>query len=467
MIPAGPLKAEGAITHLPSVLVAVAAAFGVTVLGISVLRAVFPDFRSRELKRGAHQTAAPSGVSDRLPLVGGPALWLALLGSFAARSAGSGAETGWWLLAAISGFFVFGLADDLRKTRAGRGMPEGVYFAAAAVLSLSATALLVAPGAHAAGAASPFALAHWLGPASHLSLGAWYLALILGTALATSFSDGMDGLTAGSVGIATASVAIMAGLGGGAWLAGWPASVALAALGALLWNLPSRWSPANRGVRRAARAYLGDSGALLLGAGSACTAIVAGMDLLWPVIAAPLLLEGLSSLVQAKLLVPAFRRLWDPRLPDGRPLPHQRFPLPLLASPLHYHWEKLGMDRRSTVLLFWVMTLATSVAGVLAAVMPTTGLAAAWIGLGAAGGAAFWGAAMWLRPAFLTREGEGLVLAHGRPWTLGPVRLFRRRGLVGGPETASTAERRGLLDRPMNAHELDERLEALVREATR
>jgi hypothetical protein len=139
----------------------------------------------------------------------------------------------------------------------------------------------------------------------------------------------------------------------------------------------------------------------------------------------------------------------------------------LLASPLHYHWEKLGMDRCSIVLLFWVMTLTTSVTGVLAVVMPTTGLAAIWIGLGAASGAAFWGTAMWLRPAFLTREGEGLLLAHGRPWTLGPLRLFRRRALAGGPETASVAERHGLLDRPMNAYELDERLETLARETAR
>ena len=65
----------------------------------------------------------------------------------------------------------------------------------------------------------------------------------------------------------------------------------------------------------------------------AVAAIVAGYDLLWPLIAAPLLLEGFSSLVQARILVPAWRRLVDPRAPDGTPLPYQRFPLPAARGP--------------------------------------------------------------------------------------------------------------------------------------
>ena len=172
-------------------------------------------------------------------------------------------------------------------------------------------------------------------------------------------------------------------------------------------------------------------------------------------------MKGFSSLIQAKVLVPMYRRIRDPRLPDGRPLSHQRFPLPLLASPLHHHWEKLGMDRRAIVLLMWSATLATAAAGVLAAAMPQTGPAAVWIGIGATTGAAFWVAAMWLRPAFLTYEGDKLVLAHGRPVTIGPIRLYRRLRAVGGPDTAAAAAQQGLLRRPMNALELAERLQAL------
>ena len=413
------------------------------------------------MKLGAHQIDGATDAVGKLPLVGGVAVSAAIVAGIAIVFAASANADGWWLVAGAAGFLVLGLVDDARKSIRDRGVPEGAYVVTAVILAAGATALMVGPGAHVNGASSPYSLAHWIGAGQHLPISAWYFALFLGTALATSFSDGMDGLTAGTVGISLIGGALAAALAAGAELAAPPTVVAAAALGFLVWNLPSRWAPSNSGAPRAARAYLGDSGALALGAAGAGAAIVAGFDLLWPVIAAPLLLEGFSSLIQAKVLVPMYRRIRDPRLPDGRPLSHQRFPLPLLASPLHHHWEKLGMDRRAIVLLMWSATLATAAAGVLAAAMPGTGPAAVWIGIGAATGAAFWVAAMWLRPAFLTYEGDRLLLAHGRPVTIGPIRLYRRLRAVGGPDTAAAASQQGLLRRPMNALELAERLQAL------
>ncbi|MBM4438637.1 MAG: hypothetical protein FJ029_15750, partial [Actinobacteria bacterium] len=201
---------------------------------------------------------------------------------------------------------------------------------------------------------------------------------------------------------------------------------------------------------------LGDSGALAGGALAAVAAIAAGVDLLWPVIAGPLLLEGLASLLQAKLLVPTYRRWRDPRLPSGAPLPHQRFPLPLVASPLHEHWVRVGLDRLQVVVLFWTATLATGVAGTLApALWPSVGWVAAY-GLGAGAVAGFWLAAAWLRPAFLLCVDGRLVVAHGRPWTIGRIRLFRVRGPAGDAVAVEAAQAAGLLGRPMNVHLLEE-----------
>ena len=160
----------------------------------------------------------------------------------------------------------------------------------------------------------------------------------------------------------------------------------------------------------------------------AVAAIVAGYDLLWPLIAAPLLLEGFSSLVQARILVPAWRRLVDPRAPDGTPLPYQRFPLPLLAVPLHYHWELLGLDRRSIVLLFWISTFLATAAGVVA--VHASAATAPALALSGAVGLAFWLGAMWLRPAFLQVEGQAVAVMHGRPLQFGPIRLYRRRETI-------------------------------------
>ena len=296
---------EGRIEPGLTIGLAAGAAFVVAAGGSVALRILLPQFRSAEIKRGAHQIAAPLGISGKLPLVGGIAAAIAGVVAAATLAAGPAASGAWWVMAGTAGFFVLGLADDVRKTRTGRGVPEGAYLAAALVLSVGATALLIGPGAHASGSASPYALAHWLGSGAHVPLSVWYLALILGTTLAASFSDGMDGLTPGTVAIATIGAALVAGIASGMSAAGWPLSVAAIAAGLLVWNLPSRWSPANRAANRRASVYIGDSGALVLGASSAAAAIVAGVDLLWPVIAAPLLIEGLSSLLQAKVLVPS------------------------------------------------------------------------------------------------------------------------------------------------------------------
>ena len=458
---------EGRIEPGLAIGLAAGCAFVIAAGGSAALRHRLPQFRSAEVKRGAHQIATPLGVSGKLPLVGGLAAAVAAVVAAAILSAGPAASNAWWVLAGAAVFFVFGLADDVRKTRTGRGVPEGAYLVIALVLSIGATALLVGPGAHVAGSASPYALAHWLGSEAHVPLSAWYLALILGTALATSFSDGMDGLAPGTVAIAAIGAALVAGIASGVGHAGWPLSVAAIGAGLLVWNLPSHWSPANRGANRRASIYIGDSGALVLGAASASAAIVAGVDLLWPLIAAPLLLEGLSSLLQAKILVPLYRRWRDPRMPDGSPVPHQQFPLPLLASPLHYHWEIVGINRQKIVLGFWLVTAVTAGLCAIASALLATAWAALAITLAAAAGAASWGAAMWTRPAFVATDGDFLLLYHGRPIRLLGWQLARQRRVVGDADAVEAATRRGLIDRPMNAHALNATLEELLADVKR
>jgi UDP-N-acetylmuramyl pentapeptide phosphotransferase/UDP-N-acetylglucosamine-1-phosphate transferase len=410
-----------------------------------VALALFPRFRSRESKPRSSQVNFATRTSSRLPLVGGPVMALALL-----IGVGFHPDAPLWPLVPVAGFFAFGLIDDLAKTLRGRGVGEGLYFAVTVLLSLAAAILIVTREFHDLQTLTPFALATHLGTDAWLPLTIWYFVLILGTTLAAGFSDGMDGLTAGSATI------LMAGL----WLAAgpitgvWAGLTAAGAGGALIWNLPSRWAPSARDRPRRARAYIGDSGALTLGAAMAVAAIVAGYDLLWPLIAAPLLLEGFSSLIQFKILIPLWRRLVDPRDSDGTPLPHQRFPLPLLAVPLHYHWEILGLDRRAIVLLFWVTTFLATTAGVIA--VHVSSASALVLALCGAVGLAFWLSAMWLRPAFLQIEGDSVSVMHGRPAKLGPLRLHRRRDTIHDARLVQAVERADLARRPMNAYVLSQ-----------
>ena len=434
--------------------------FGITVVCCFVLRRVLSKFRSAEVKHGAHQIVSAPGISKKLPLVGGIAAVTAGATAAGMDAGSTGVAAAWWVVSGAAAFFAFGLVDDIRKTRIGRGIGEGAYLIATLGLSVLACTLLVGPGMHLSNALSPYSLAHWVGAEARLPISMWYFTLILGTSLATSFSDGMDGLAPGTVAITGLGAALVCGISTSITNATWPLIVSAMAGGVLVWNLPSRWSPANPNARRLATIYLGDSGALFLGAASAVAAIVAGVDLLWPIIAAPLLLEGLSSMLQAKILVPIYRRWRDPRLPDGTLAPHQQFPLPLLASPLHYHWEIVGLDRRQIALGFWATTALTTVFAALAARMPDAGLAALMIILSVIASATFWGAAMWTRPAFVASEGNSLLLFHGRPLRIVGLRLAWQQRVVGGGAMVRAARHRGIMNQPMNAH----RLESVIRD---
>ena len=239
-------------------------AAGITILitaGVTrAALAFFPRFTSREIKVGTHRIAEDQSTRSKLPLVAGPALAIGL--SAGAIVSTSNAETThvWWLLLATSGFFVFGFIDDTAKATRGHGVSERAYFTMMLLLSIGLVALLVGSGANQTTAGSQFALATYLGPDSQLVLSVWYVFLVLGTTLATSFSDGMDGLTSGSTAILMLGIAVLAG----SIAQGWPTLVAAGSLGVLLWNLPSRWSPSRNSHTRYARVFLGDSGALLL-----------------------------------------------------------------------------------------------------------------------------------------------------------------------------------------------------------
>ena len=175
----------------------------------------------------------------------------------------------------------------------------------------------------------------------------------------------------------------------------------------------------------------------------------------------------MSSLLQAKVLVPLYRRWRNPRLPDGSPLPHQRFPLPLLASPLHYHWEIVGLNRQKIVLGFWTATAVTAGLCALASALSQTAWAALAIALAAAVGGVFWGAAMWTRPAFVSVDGDFLLLFHGRPIRFLGWPLARHRRVAGDADAAKAAADRGLLNRPMNAHVLHSTVSEMLAEMER
>jgi hypothetical protein len=308
---------------------------------------------------------------------------------------------------------------------------------------------------------SGLSLRRWtgFGTAGDLMFGGWLFALFLAVAVSTGISDGVDGLTSGLGVVAAVGLALAAGT---AAAGGW--AVGGAALGVLLLNMPSAWVPRGPDKRRA-RVYLGDSGALLLGGLLTAGAVAGGVDLLLPLMAGIFLLEGASSVVQAKILVPLYRRSARLGGPDHRTVHYSAFPLPFVAAPLHHHLELIGLGRMTLVLLLWALGAVVAAVAVLVAWIGVGGGAVALYAAGVALLVSLWLGFASLRPAWLSISEESgmrqLRLTHGwkRAWLGMRPALTARSYPIGDNDPATD----GLpLDRALNPAEACRHFDAVV-----
>lgn len=170
----------------------------------------------------------------------------------------------------------------------------------------------------------------------------WAVLLIVGTSNAVNLADGLDGLAAGSSTFALSAFAII-----GFWqfrhidiyavpqaldLALIAIAMSGACIGFLWWNAAP------------ARIFMGDVGALGIGAGVAGLALVMNLHLLLPVIAGLFVLITLSDIIQ----ITSFR------------LFHKRV---FRMAPLHHHFELLGWPETTVIIRFWILAgLCTAMA---------------------------------------------------------------------------------------------------------
>ncbi|OGC11279.1 phospho-N-acetylmuramoyl-pentapeptide-transferase [candidate division WOR-1 bacterium RIFOXYA12_FULL_52_29] len=158
--------------------------------------------------------------------------------------------------------------------------------------------------------------------------------IIVGAANATNLTDGLNGLLAGTGGLAFLFFAVIAHR-----LQMIDAmSVCLIAAGSVLaflfYNFPK------------AQIFMGDTGSLALGALLAGIAVLLHQELRLIVIGGVFVLEALSVIVQVACYKLFKRRLFR-------------------MSPLHHHFELLGFKEVPVVLGFWSLGLIFGVAGVL------------------------------------------------------------------------------------------------------
>ena len=163
---------------------------------------------------------------------------------------------------------------------------------------------------------------------------------IVATSNAVNITDGLDGLAGGTLIFAFTGYMVIAAVffdrgpeGGTADL---PLLCALI-IGALLAFLWFNVHPA--------QIFMGDSGALALGATLAVIALIAGQVLLLPLIGLVFVLETGSVILQIASVKFRGRRLF-------------------LMSPLHHHFELKGWDEEKITLRFWIVGALSALVGV-------------------------------------------------------------------------------------------------------
>lgn len=171
-----------------------------------------------------------------------------------------------------------------------------------------------------------------------IPIGALYVPIaagtIVGTAHAVNLTDGLDTLAGGTAALAFAAYGIIAFLQEQSFLAVFSFTLVGALLGFLWFNA------------HPAQVFMGDTGALALGATLAVTAMMTGHWLLLPLIGIVFVAETVSVIIQVSYF----------KLTKGKRV--------FLMTPLHHHFELKGWSEPQVTMRFWLVGMVAAMLGV-------------------------------------------------------------------------------------------------------
>jgi phospho-N-acetylmuramoyl-pentapeptide-transferase len=148
--------------------------------------------------------------------------------------------------------------------------------------------------------------------------------MMLGMSNAVNFTDGLDGLLAGTSAIAFGAYTIIAMVYSDMETAIFSAAMVGAVLGFLVFN------------KHPAKVFMGDTGSLGIGGGLAAAAILTKSELLILVIGAVFVIEMLSVIIQVVSFKTRGKRVFK-------------------MSPIHHHYELVGWSEWRIVITFWLV----------------------------------------------------------------------------------------------------------------
>jgi len=225
-----------------------------------------------------------------------------------------------------------GAVDDYLNARTGEGIRARqkliwlTVFAVFAAWQIQQTYAITA-------IAVPFVGAVPIDPIVYVAFAAF---AIVAMANGVNLTDGMDGLAGGTLAFSFVAFMLIA-------LFNVPQQVNLALLCALIIGglLGFLWFNVHP-----AQIFMGDAGALALGATLAVTALITGQILILPLIGIIFVVETLSVIIQ----VAYFKATGGQRI--------------FRMSPIHYHFELGGWDEEKVTIRFWIVGILAALLGV-------------------------------------------------------------------------------------------------------
>jgi phospho-N-acetylmuramoyl-pentapeptide-transferase len=244
-------------------------------------------------------------------------------------------------LATLALVGLLGAFDDYLNTRTGEGIRARAKLLWLSVVA-GAIAFQVQTTYQITELDVPFVGAVFVEPWLFIAFGAF---AIIATSNGVNITDGLDGLAGGTLILAYVAYLLVAllnvvpqpdgTLGNQPNLALFCALVIGALLGFLWFNV------------HPAQVFMGDAGALSLGAALAVTALISGQILILPIVGLVFVIETASDILQIGYY----------RLTGGRRI--------FKMAPLHHHFELSGWDEEKITLRFWIVGILAALLGVI------------------------------------------------------------------------------------------------------
>ena len=178
----------------------------------------------------------------------------------------------------------------------------------------------------------------WVPFVGNVELGSFFYVLLffvlVGTTNAVNLTDGLDGLAAGTVSVASLCFMVVCLILGNYNLA----ILCAATVGACLAFLKFNYNPA--------KIFMGDTGSLALGGAIASMGILTHTELLLVVIGFIFVMEAMSVIIQVISFKTTGKRVF-------------------LMSPIHHHFELKGWKETKVVHTFWCWGLLAGIFGIL------------------------------------------------------------------------------------------------------